>query len=73
MVTHELSFALDVADRMIYMDTGELLEQGSPKDLIRKPRDEGRKRFLGAMSTPDRKSQTSDFVSAWRDYGQDYV
>ena len=52
VVTHELGFALDVADRMIYMDGGELVEQGSPEDLIRSPRDAGLKRFLGAMSTP---------------------
>ena len=52
VVTHELGFALDVADRMIYMDGGELVEQGSPEDLIRRPRDAGLKRFLGAMSTP---------------------
>ena len=51
VVTHELGFALDVADRMIYMDGGELVEQGSPEELIRRPRDPGLKRFLGAMST----------------------
>lgn len=51
VVTHELGFALDVADRMIYMDGGELVEQGSPEDLIRRPQDPGLKRFLGAMST----------------------
>ena len=52
VVTHELGFALDVADRMIYMDEGELVEQGLPEDLIRRPQDAGLKRFLGAMSTP---------------------
>lgn len=52
VVTHELGFALDVADRMIYMDAGELVEQGSPEDLIRRPRNKSLKRFLGAMSTP---------------------
>ena len=52
VVTHELGFALDVADRMIYMDGGALVEQGSPEDLIRRPQDAGLKRFLGAISTP---------------------
>ena len=52
VVTHELGFALDVADRMIYMDGGALVEQGSPEDLIRSPQDAGLKRFLGAISTP---------------------
>ena len=52
VVTHELGFALDVADRMIYMDGGALVEHGSPEDLIRSPQDAGLKRFLGAISTP---------------------
>ena len=52
VVTHELGFALDVADRMIYMDGGQLVEQGSPEDLIRSPQDAGLKKFLGAISTP---------------------
>ena len=52
VVTHELGFALDVADRMIYMDGGALVEQGSPEDLIRRPQDAGLKKFLGAISTP---------------------
>ena len=52
VVTHELGFALDVADRMIYMDGGALVEQGSPEDLIRRPQDAGLKKFLGAISIP---------------------
>ena len=52
VVTHELGFALDVADRMIYMDAGELVEQGPPEDLIRRPQDAGLEKFLGAMSIP---------------------
>ena len=52
VVTHELGFALDVADRMIYMDGGQLVEQGSPEDLIRRPQDAGLKKFLGAISIP---------------------
>ena len=40
------------AGRMIYMDAGESVDQGPTEDLIRKPQNEGLKRFLGAMSTP---------------------
>ena len=43
---------MDVADRMIYMDAGELVEQGSPEDLIRRPQNKSLKRFLGAISSP---------------------
>ncbi|MXY76241.1 MAG: hypothetical protein F4Y40_04050 [Acidimicrobiia bacterium] len=42
---------LDVV-RMIYMDAGELAEQASPEDLIRRPRNKSLKRILGAMSAP---------------------
>ena len=42
----------DVADRMIYMDAGELVEQASPEDLIRRPRNKSPKRILGAISAP---------------------
>ncbi len=34
------------------MDAGELVEQGSPKDLVHRPQNKSLKRFLGAMSTP---------------------
>ena len=43
---------LDVADRMVYMDAGELVEQGSPEDLIHRSRNKSLKRILGAMSAP---------------------
>lgn len=52
VVTLELGFAPDVADRMIYMDAGELVDEGRPEDSVRRPRNPGLKKFLGAMSTP---------------------
>lgn len=40
VVTHEISFARDVADRVIYMEGGVIVEQGKPKEVIENPKDE---------------------------------
>jgi polar amino acid transport system ATP-binding protein len=37
VVTHEIAFAEDVADRVIFMDAGVIVEQGAPRDVIRNP------------------------------------
>lgn len=46
VVTHEIKFALDVADVVVVMDDGEIVEQGSPKALFENPQHERTKRFL---------------------------
>lgn len=46
VVTHEMSFARDVADRVIYMDGGVIAEAGPPAQLFAAPRTEGARRFL---------------------------
>lgn len=46
VVTHEMKFALDVADVVIVMDGGRIVEQGSPKMLFENPQHERTKRFL---------------------------
>lgn len=46
VVTHEIKFALEVADRLVVMDRGEIVEQGSPKMLFEHPQHERTKRFL---------------------------
>lgn len=46
VVTHEIKFALDVADVVVVMDCGEIVEQGSPKALFENPQHERTKRFL---------------------------
>lgn len=40
VVTHEMSFASEVADRIIYMDLGEIIEEGPPEQIFSSPRDE---------------------------------
>lgn len=46
IVTHEMAFARDVADHVIFMDNGTILEQGTPGDVIENPKEERTKQFL---------------------------
>lgn len=46
VVTHEMSFARDVADRVIFMSDGRIVEQGPPSQLFSTPQDERTKSFL---------------------------
>lgn len=46
IVTHEMAFARDVADQIIFMDDGVIVEQGDPKQVIDNPREERTKQFL---------------------------
>ena len=45
-VTHEMNFAQDFADRVLFFDSGQIVESGSPKDLFSNPREERTKSFL---------------------------
>ncbi|MDW6022914.1 amino acid ABC transporter ATP-binding protein [Mesorhizobium sp. BAC0120] len=49
IVTHEMSFARDVADRVIFMDGGVIVEQGSPTEIFGNPKNERLRRFLRAV------------------------
>ena len=46
IVTHEMAFARDVSDQLIFMDDGVIVEQGEPKQVIDHPREERTKQFL---------------------------
>ena len=46
VVTHEMHFARDVADRIIFMDEGTWVEMGPPDELLTSPKEERTKRFL---------------------------
>lgn len=50
IVTHEMAFARDVADTIIFMDGGVIVEQGSPGDVINNPQNERTKAFLNRFS-----------------------
>ena len=49
VVTHEMGFAREVADRVIFMDEGVIVEQGPPAELLGNPREARTKRFLGLV------------------------
>ena len=49
VVTHEMGFAKEVADRVIFMDNGVVVEEGTPEDIFVNPQSERLKAFLGAM------------------------
>ena len=46
IVTHEMAFARDVADQVIFMDGGVIVEQGDPHEVIDDPKEERTKQFL---------------------------
>ena len=46
VVTHEMQFARDVGDRLIFMDEGHIVEQGRPQEVLSNPREERTRRFL---------------------------
>ena len=46
IVTHEMAFARDVADQIIFMDGGVIVEQGPARQVIERPREERTKQFL---------------------------
>ena len=51
IVTHEMAFARDVADRVIFMDGGYIVEQGRAEDVINHPREERTRQFLSRYSS----------------------
>ncbi|MDR3593925.1 amino acid ABC transporter ATP-binding protein [Clostridium sp.] len=49
VVTHEMGFARDVSDRVIFMDKGYIVEEGSPKEIFTNPKNDRTKEFLSRV------------------------
>ncbi|MHB8172070.1 MAG: amino acid ABC transporter ATP-binding protein [Thermincolia bacterium] len=49
VVTHEMGFAREVGDRVIFMDEGRIIEEGSPEEIFSKPKNERLKGFLSKI------------------------
>jgi polar amino acid transport system ATP-binding protein len=49
VVTHEMGFAREVADRVVFMDGGVILEQGTPEQVFSAPQQERTKTFLNQI------------------------
>jgi len=56
IVTHELAFAQEVANHVVFMDGGVIVEEGSPKELFRTPKEERTKQFLNRFRSVDHYS-----------------
>ncbi|MGY5035535.1 amino acid ABC transporter ATP-binding protein [Streptomyces sp. 900116325] len=53
VVTHEMGFARDVADRVVFMDGGRVVEEGVPEDVLARPEHPRTKAFLARVLHPD--------------------
>ena len=49
VVTHEMGFARDVADRVIFMDDGIIMEEGTPEEIFTNPQNERTQAFLNCV------------------------
>jgi putative lysine transport system ATP-binding protein len=49
VVTHEMQFAREVADRVVFMDQGVIAEEGSPEEIFNNPKEERTKEFLSRI------------------------
>ena len=49
VVTHEIGFAKEVGDQVVFMDGGVIVEQGPPVEVLENPREERTKKFLGLV------------------------
>jgi len=49
VVTHEMGFAREVADRVLFMDEGQIIEEGSPEDFFKNPQNERTRAFLSKI------------------------
>ncbi|MDL1957515.1 MAG: ATP-binding cassette domain-containing protein, partial [Candidatus Desulfofervidus auxilii] len=49
IVTHEVDFAIDVADKIVFMDNGKIIEEGKPREIIYKTKSDMIKRYLKSI------------------------
>ena len=49
VVTHEIAFAREAGNSLIFMDEGKIVEAGNPREMIAAPENERTKAFLGAV------------------------
>lgn len=52
VVTHEMGFAREVADRVLFLESGRIIEQGPPKEILRAPKEARTKDFLHRVINP---------------------
>jgi len=52
VVTHEMGFASEVSDRVIFMDDGKILEEAAPDEFFKNPKHERAQQFLKEVLSP---------------------
>jgi polar amino acid transport system ATP-binding protein len=52
VVTHEMGFAREVADRVVFIDHGKIVEQAPPEEFFKNPQHERAQQFLRQLLTP---------------------
>jgi len=60
VVTHEMGFAAEVANRVLFLDHGEILEEGAPSELLRQPQHERTRDFLQRVLHPGERVVRDD-------------
>ena len=53
IVTHEMAFARDVSDRIVYIDKGDVVEEGAPEEIFTNPKEERTRQFLSRSLQPE--------------------
>ena len=53
IVTHEIAFARNISDRVIFMDGGHIIEEGTPEQVIDNSQNERTRQFLKTLNTAD--------------------
>ena len=61
IVTHEMDFARKIANRVIFMDGGEIYEEGTPKEIFEHPKKDKTRRFIQRLSTLSYRIEGTDF------------
>ncbi len=56
IVTHEMQFAKEVSDRVIFMDRGVIAEQGTPEQIFNDPQQERTKQFLSRFASRENEA-----------------
>ena len=71
IVTHEMSFARDVADRVVMLDDGVIIEEGPAKEFFTNPKHDRTKAFLRSITERNQAKKEELFTIEQAEYGKD--
>lgn len=64
VVTHEMGFAREVADRVVFMDEGRIVESGDPSQVFERPRQTRTSEFLGKVLWGPGISSSAQYIAS---------